>query len=322
MAVTYATFIDEIIAKVKKLEEYIQQFPRHEAEKYLQQEVEDNRIFGYVNNLVNKKLKRLTYMDMLQVKDYLLKEKKCKSCHVISLNCKDYAKYYLDTYNGQLITRKLICNKYMHRYYTAELEYILKHSKDENKLVRSLTKKFNLKVDTSTTEKFLESFLHNVNLYEKEEVLDYLKGEIMAYSYNRVTLLGRLTKDPEIRLAANGNGYAVSTMAVDSGKKNENGEYEADFFRIKVFGQKANIFEKYLKKGDLVLIEGKLSSNSWQDEKNEWHNITEVIVLNFVFMPNKKNETSSNGDVLEDPENLDIANDDFPQFFPLDETTK
>ncbi|APT75045.1 hypothetical protein LN42_00505 [Marinitoga sp. 1137] len=176
MAVTYASFIDEIIAKVNRLEEYLQQLPRLEAEKYLQQEIEDKRIFGYVNNLVNGSLKKLTYLDMLELKEYLLKEKKCKSCHLISLNCKDYAKIYLETYEGRLITRKVICNKYMHRYYTAELQYILKRSKDEAKLIRSLTKKFKLNVDTSTTEKFLESFLHGVDLYEKEEVLDYLKG--------------------------------------------------------------------------------------------------------------------------------------------------
>ncbi|WP_075780065.1 single-stranded DNA-binding protein [Marinitoga sp. 1137] len=141
----------------------------------------------------------------------------------------------------------------------------------------------------------------------------------MAYSYNKAILIGRLSKDPEIKISANGKGYTVATIAVDNGKKNENGDHEADFFRLKIFGQRANVFEKYLKKGDLVLIEGKLSSNSWQDEKNEWHNLTEIIVSNFVFLPNKKSENIINDENAE-INDIDIGNDDFPNFFPIDDS--
>lgn len=94
---------------------------------------------------------------------------------------------------------------------------------------------------------------------------------------NRVALVGRLTKDPEIRYAAdNQTPIAKFSIAVDRTFKRE-GQPPADFIPIVVFGKSAENCGKYIRKGRLVAISGRLQTRSWDDQEGKRHYATEVI---------------------------------------------
>jgi single-strand DNA-binding protein len=104
---------------------------------------------------------------------------------------------------------------------------------------------------------------------------------------NRIVLIGRLTKDPELRYTPNGKAVASFTLAVDRQFKNQQGEKEADFINIVVWGVQAEHCANYLSKGKLAAVDGRLQIRSFdgQDGQKRW--ITEVIADNVRFLSPK-----------------------------------
>lgn len=104
---------------------------------------------------------------------------------------------------------------------------------------------------------------------------------------NRILMTGNLGADVAIQYTAkSGTMVGVFNIAVtSSGKKNEQGEYEpiTEWFRCVAYGKRAEIIEKHFKKGDKIIIEGKLSSRSWEGEDGKRVYITEIVVNNFDF---------------------------------------
>ena len=96
---------------------------------------------------------------------------------------------------------------------------------------------------------------------------------------NKVVLMGRLTKNPEIRYAEGENPVAVGryTLAVNRRWKKE-GESEADFIPCIVFGKSATFAEKYFSKGQLICIVGRLQMNNWTDRDGNKRRNMEVVV--------------------------------------------
>ena len=97
---------------------------------------------------------------------------------------------------------------------------------------------------------------------------------------NKVTLLGRLTKDPEMRYSQSAEPIAVTKygIAVNRRSKRE-GEPDADFFNCTVFGKAAEFAEKYFKKGQMVAIVGRLQNRSWDDpQTGQKRYATDVVV--------------------------------------------
>ncbi len=114
----------------------------------------------------------------------------------------------------------------------------------------------------------------------------------MAIGYNHVTLIGNLGKDPQV---TEGGTLRVSfSLAVDRVRSDDSGERreEADWFTIVAWGRVAEICRDYLSKGSLVLISGRLQARRWQDDKGQWHNITEVIAREVVLLNSREQETS------------------------------
>ena len=108
----------------------------------------------------------------------------------------------------------------------------------------------------------------------------------MGISYNHVVLIGRLTRDPEIKFAASGTQIASFSLAVDRGKNDE-----TDFVNVVAFGKTAEFIGSYFVKGRLVLVEGQLRIEKY--EKNgETKTAAKVIANNVRFMETKK---SANG---------------------------
>ncbi len=96
---------------------------------------------------------------------------------------------------------------------------------------------------------------------------------------NKVILMGRLMRDPEVRYSQGTEPLAVAryTLAVDRPMK-KNGEKEADFIGCVAFGKRGKFAEKYFKKGKRVSIVGRLQVSSWEDQEGKKRYKTEVIV--------------------------------------------
>ena len=93
---------------------------------------------------------------------------------------------------------------------------------------------------------------------------------------NKVFLIGRLTKDIELKYTEKETPIVSFTLAVNRDYKNKNGEYEADFINCIAFQQSAKFMSEYLHKGDLIAIEGKIQTRNYENEKGK-HYITEII---------------------------------------------
>src|SRR5690242_7354616 len=85
-------------------------------------------------------------------------------------------------------------------------------------------------------------------------------------SVNRVVLVGRLTRDPELKYTPAGVPVAQLGIAVNRITKNEQGEYEVDFFNVTAWRRTAEFAQSYLTKGRLVSVDGRLQTRSWVDQ--------------------------------------------------------
>jgi len=109
----------------------------------------------------------------------------------------------------------------------------------------------------------------------------------MAGSVNKVILVGNLGKDPEVRYLESGAAVANFPIATSETYKDRNtGEKntQTDWHNIVVWRGLADVAEKYLKKGSLVYIEGKLKTRSWQDKEGNTRYTTEVVADNMTML--------------------------------------
>ena len=103
----------------------------------------------------------------------------------------------------------------------------------------------------------------------------------MASTVNKVILVGRLGKDPEVRSTSGGTSVANFSLATDESYKDKQGERfkKAEWHNIVVWGKSVeNFVQPYLHKGDLVYIEGKLQTRSWDDKEGNKKYTTEINV--------------------------------------------
>jgi single-strand DNA-binding protein len=100
-------------------------------------------------------------------------------------------------------------------------------------------------------------------------------------SLNRIILIGRLTRDPEMKYTPQGIAVAQMGIAVDRFTKNEQGEYETDFFNVVAWRRSAEFASNYLKKGRLVSVDGRLQSRSWVDQTSgQKRTVYEIVAEN------------------------------------------
>lgn len=119
---------------------------------------------------------------------------------------------------------------------------------------------------------------------------------------NRVILIGRLTRDPELKYTPNGKAVATFTLAVDRGFTNQQGEREADFIPIVAWNKRAENCSKYLAKGSLVAVEGKLRVRSYEAKEGGRRYVTEVVADMVNFLEKKQDpEREERDDGLRDP---------------------
>lgn len=101
---------------------------------------------------------------------------------------------------------------------------------------------------------------------------------------NNVILIGRLTRDPEVRHTSNNMAVARFSVAIDRGKDNDGNSRGADFPNIVVFGKQAENCEKYLAKGRLVAIQGHLQTGSYDDKDGKKVYTTDVVADRVKFL--------------------------------------
>jgi len=126
---------------------------------------------------------------------------------------------------------------------------------------------------------------------------------------NKIILVGRLTKDPEIRSTSAGFSTANFTVAVNRRFKNKDGNYDADFLPCVAFRATADFISKYFKKGSLIGIEGSVQTRSYDAQDGTKRYVTEVMVENVEFV-GSKSETSSapNNNYIDSAPSMPIDN--------------
>jgi len=111
---------------------------------------------------------------------------------------------------------------------------------------------------------------------------------------NTVTLVGRLTKKPELRYSPNGNAVTSINLAVQRDFKNSNGDIECDFPNIVIWNKLAENAANHCLKGDLIGIQGRLQTRSYDDKDGKKVYVTEVICNSVDFFKLKSWENKSN----------------------------
>jgi single-strand DNA-binding protein len=104
---------------------------------------------------------------------------------------------------------------------------------------------------------------------------------------NRVVLVGRLTKDPELKFTPNGVAVTTFTLAVDRPFKNANGEKETDFINCVVWRKPAENVANFLKKGSLAGVDGRIQTRNYQNSDGKKVYVTEVLAESVQFLEPK-----------------------------------
>ena len=142
---------------------------------------------------------------------------------------------------------------------------------------------------------------------------------------NNVVLVGRMTKDADLRYTAQGQAVATLTLAVNRNFKNQNGEREADFINIVIWRQQAENLASWAKKGALIGITGRIQTRNYENQQGQRVYVTEVVADSFQLLEARQNQNgqgqSGNNAVPDFSRNespfgnstpMDISDDDLP----------
>ena len=109
---------------------------------------------------------------------------------------------------------------------------------------------------------------------------------------NKIFIMGRLTRDPELRRTNNGTAVAGFSLAVDRDYKNADGTKETDFIDVVAWRQSAEFISKYFSKGRMAVVEGRLQMRDWTDKDGNKRRNAEVVVDNIYFGDSKRDGSS------------------------------
>lgn len=135
---------------------------------------------------------------------------------------------------------------------------------------------------------------------------------------NKVILIGRLTKDPELRYTSSNRPVTQITVAVNRTFANQNGEREADFINVVIWDKQAENVAKYLTKGRLVAVEGRIQTRNYDNNEGKKVYVTEVVALSVQFLESKGSNTNVNNSSNPFDNMVDNPN----TYAPIDEPSK
>ncbi len=108
---------------------------------------------------------------------------------------------------------------------------------------------------------------------------------------NKAILMGRLTRDPELRTTVSNIPVCSCTVAVDRRFKSASGERQADFISVVAWRQQAELVAQYVNKGSRILVVGSIQTRNWDDSEGKRHYATEVVADEIYFVDTKKSES-------------------------------
>ena len=111
---------------------------------------------------------------------------------------------------------------------------------------------------------------------------------------NKIFLMGRLTRDPELRRTQSGTAVTSFSLAVDRDFKGQNGEKETDFIDVVAWRNTAEFVSKYFTKGRMAVVEGRLQIRDWTDQNGGKRRSAEVIAENVYFGDSKRDGDTGN----------------------------
>jgi len=132
-------------------------------------------------------------------------------------------------------------------------------------------------------------------------------------NFNKVLLVGNLTKDPELRYTPSGVAVTTLRLAANRSFKDRNGQLQKDtcFINVVVWSQMAEVCNQYLQKGRQVFVEGRLQSRSWKGSDGKNRSIIEVVATRVQFMPQGVRQQEQEVDLGEEPEEaLNLGSED------------
>lgn len=135
-------------------------------------------------------------------------------------------------------------------------------------------------------------------------------------NFNKAILVGRLTKDPESRALPSGQNVVSFGLATNRVWKNQAGEKQemVEFHNTVAFGKLADICSRYLKRGQLILVEGRIQTRSWQGQDNIKKYRTEIVIENMQMGPKAGGAAMSTQTSEKPQEDIPIVEeDDVPQ---------
>ena len=138
---------------------------------------------------------------------------------------------------------------------------------------------------------------------------------------NNVVLVGRMTRDAELRYTPSNQAVATFTLAVNRNFKNQNGEREADFINCVIWRQQAENLANWAKKGTLIGVTGRIQTRNYENQQGQRVYVTEVIADNFQILESRKDhqDGQSQGSYKNNGQSafgnnqpMDISDDDLP----------
>ena len=112
---------------------------------------------------------------------------------------------------------------------------------------------------------------------------------------NKVFLIGRLTRDPELRYTGNNTAVASFTIAVNRTYTNQAGEREADFIPVVVWRRQAESVKNYLSQGSQVAVEGRIQVRNYDDQNGQRRYVTEIVADSVEFIGSRRDNNNSQG---------------------------
>ena len=134
---------------------------------------------------------------------------------------------------------------------------------------------------------------------------------------NKFQFMGRLTKDPESRFTPNTNTPVTTfSIAVNRRFAEANGERKADFFNLTAFGKLAEFCSKYYRKGQQVLVEGRIQNRTWEDQNGQRRYATDYIIENAYFADSRREAGSTDNGM----DTMVPTSSDDGEFITIDDT--
>ena len=129
---------------------------------------------------------------------------------------------------------------------------------------------------------------------------------------NNVVLVGRRTRDAELRYTPSNQAVATFTLAVNRNFKNQDGEREADFINVVIWRQQAENLANWAKKGDLIGVTGRIQTRSYDNQQGQRVYVTEVVAESFQLLEIRGQQSNSQDGLFGNSSPMDIQDEDLP----------